>query len=215
MKIRFKISAILLPMALAGVALAAGGVGKAGLLQKVRESTEPYEPSTIPFEHWTVNVRTGDEFVDVSGKTFHVERRIPAMMQYPCDNCHGSGAVRRIVAERSTEQGSIKLSHWQIDLKHGSAVNMTCQSCHNPDDQFSLRTINGDPVSFDTSFVLCRSCHGKEGSDWAAGAHGKRLGNWGGPRIIRSCTGCHNPHEPSMPRRRPTTNAVMPTEWSK
>jgi hypothetical protein len=32
--------------------------------------------------------------------------------------------------------------------------------------------------------------------DWRAGVHGKRVGNWWGPKEYLSCVACHDPHSP-------------------
>jgi len=29
------------------------------------------------------------------------------------------------------------------------------------------------------------------------------LGGWAGPRVVQSCTGCHNPHDPLFPVKMP------------
>jgi hypothetical protein len=37
------------------------------------------------------------------------------------------------------------------------------------------------------------------------GAHGKRVTNWAGTRVVKSCTSCHDPHSPLFKKRWPKT----------
>jgi hypothetical protein len=75
-----------------------------------------------------------------------------------------------------------------------------------------LRTATGKWVSFDHSYLVCGSCHAKQLMDWAGGAHGKRLQYWHGARIIETCTGCHNPHQPRFPKHWSKTQPAATTK---
>ena len=62
----------------------------------------------------------------------------------------------------------------------------------------------------DEGTLLCSQCHYAQGEDWAAGAHGKRLVGWRGPRVVMSCTGCHDPHDPTFGTQIPSPGPRIP-----
>ena len=58
-------------------------------------------------------------------------------------------------------------------------------------------------VTFDHSYQVCAQCHARQVSDWAGGAHGKRMGGWAPPRVVAGCPACHDPHRPAWETRWP------------
>ncbi len=84
-------------------------------------------------------------------------------------------------------------SHWDIQLKHDS--DMVCADCHDRrlPDLFQGRP---EPLTLTEIPLLCGGCHSTQFKDWKGGSHGKRLSGWAQPRVIETCTQCHNPHRP-------------------
>ena len=76
----------------------------------------------------------------------------------------------------------------------------------------SLRTLNGQAVAFDHAYQVCAQCHSSQAKDWAGGAHGKRLGGWAPPRVVASCTACHDPHRPALDKRWPSRASRLLTD---
>lgn len=143
---------------------------------------------------------------------FYVEKRTNQISQFPCLNCH----------QGSLDQLKMKLgkkkSHWNIELIHASQKTIkggspqspsvgpgfvNCVTCHNPRNLDSLVSLNQKKISFNHSYQLCSQCHSRQFKDWIGGAHGKRLGGWAPPRVVKNCTSCHNPHNPKMEKRWP------------
>lgn len=170
--------------------------------------TEGHAPTVENAERWTadvevVRVRTADvttgdgEQPEVQHEgEFLVAARTPHIEQAPCTQCHGKGEVKK-------PEGSPRPAHWNITRAHGNAADLTCATCHPSDKPETLRTIHGREVDYDHSYELCGTCHFQQLEDWKGGAHGKRLGAWSGERVVQSCTGCHNPHDPTFPVRTP------------
>lgn len=145
---------------------------------------------------------TGLERVPVStGAKFFVAARISSIEQFPCSRCHD-----RSVAQMRQASGAgpdLRAAHWEVRLHHARPGVLSCSSCHlgtSPDELHSLR---GESISFDHSYEVCTQCHSRQASDWAGGAHGKRLGGWAAPRVVQTCVGCHNPHSPQLKSRWP------------
>ena len=130
---------------------------------------------------------------------FRVAERESRINQQPCARCHEK-PLRELVAR---QVGEPKKSHWQIEMKHAGEQTMSCGTCHGGKQMGELVTLRGDPVSWNQAQIVCGQCHSKQASDWAGGAHGKRLGGWAPPRVVEACTGCHNPHAPRLESRWP------------
>lgn len=133
---------------------------------------------------------------------FTVSLRIPVLEDeglYPCSDCHDGDfvvtnpTVRELVEMHDTDE---------IQLQHGGG-RFWCLTCHHSDDRDSLASLKGQPISFNESFLLCGQCHFERQQDFFKGAHGKRLGNWQGERLMEVCTGCHDPHDPAIKPRKP------------
>ena len=64
----------------------------------------------------------------------------------------------------------------------------------------ALRTLQGVrwPSTIVTRLRAVPCC---QASDWAAGAHGKRVGGWAPPRVVAGCPAGHDPHRPAWETR--------------
>ncbi len=134
----------------------------------------------------------------------YVLTRQEDLTAFPCSRCHGEplGELTR----QSTAQG--RLQHWDITLNHAGESTMTCATCHNVGENAgenvdALRTLTGQQVDFDASYLVCAQCHATQFEDWLGGAHGKQVGAWAPPRVMQGCADCHNPHAPQWDSRWP------------
>jgi hypothetical protein len=126
--------------------------------------------------------------------------RTSIMRSYPCSNCHTQPVAKLVAGKKAGE----KKSHWDIEIIHGSAEVMNCQTCHGDKNMNDLVSLTGSAILFDESYKQCRQCHTTQYADWVGGSHGKRLGGWMPPRIMNTCVSCHNPHKPAFESRWPS-----------
>lgn len=195
--------ATLLFLVTAGCGAAASPRGEAAghssLMATLRAAAEPVPD---PGVHASLLAREGQP-VEVQGfpshPPFQTIARSGAMESFPCTQCHDK-PLAGMLALRKKDQPN---SHWQVTLKHASESVMTCQSCHGTGDMDELVTLTGQRVSMDAPYQVCAQCHATQVNDWAGGAHGKRLGGWAPPRVVQTCTGCHDPHAPAIESRWP------------
>lgn len=133
---------------------------------------------------------------------------------HPCSNCHRwtKGNVTPRV---------LKQPHDDFELKHGlhGKGKFWCMTCHHLEGSGGLVTLEGEKVEFDDAYLVCSQCHVNQARDWVYGAHGKRIGNWQGPRQILNCTACHYQHRPAHAARAPMGGPVIrmglerPSHW--
>jgi Doubled CXXCH motif (Paired_CXXCH_1) len=128
---------------------------------------------------------------------FAVLARTPRIQKYPCITCHTVPLVEM------RGGGTSKRAHWDVTLQHAPAAVMACTTCHAGADLDTLRTLQGSKVAFDHSYQVCAQCHAPQASDWAGGAHGRRVGGWAPPRVVAGCPACHDPHRPAWEMRWP------------
>lgn len=191
---------------------ACGGPHHTPLLKEIEESktapAEAVEPIWVAKlkEVDTVQVR-GIE--DTSSARFNVLARSKELLHAPCRNCH----LDTFTLTAKSKAAANRRAHRDVELNHASSDVMTCATCHNYGNVDFLRKNNGESVSFDHAYQVCRSCHFQQFKDWAGGAHGKRHAFWQGPRVIRNCTGCHNPHKPAFEKRWPVTYPSIPRKY--
>lgn len=117
---------------------------------------------------------------------------------HPCGNCHEW-------AKSDPTPRSLADPHDNFELTHGmhGKGGFWCFTCHDLSGKGGLKTLEGERLEFEEAYVLCSQCHVDQARDWAFGAHGKRVGNWQGPRKIYNCTACHYQHAPEIPLREP------------
>ena len=128
---------------------------------------------------------------------FFVVARTADIQNYPCSQCH------TVPLPEMHGDGARKRAHWDVALQHAPATVMACTTCHASGNLDTLATLQGAPVAFDASYQVCAQCHARPASDWAAGAHGKRVGGWAPPRVVLGCPACHDPHRPAWGTRWP------------
>jgi len=122
---------------------------------------------------------------------FKVKLRKESQLEsYPCMDCHED-------EETNLEIRELEEEHDELTLEHGGE-RFWCLTCHQPDNRDYLRSLKNNAIDFDQSYRLCGQCHFQRQKDWFFGAHGKRMGNWLGERILYLCTECHDPHSPSI-----------------
>lgn len=139
------------------------------------------------------------------GTAFSVVARSDEIVQYPCRLCHDQPLEPRAGGDVSE-----RWAHQDVQLGHAASTGMTCATCHDHAAMDRLVLPGGERVSFDHAYRVCAQCHHREVRDWAGGAHGKRIGGWRGERVVLSCTGCHDPHDPTTPILTPDRGPSVP-----
>ena len=138
---------------------------------------------------------------EYQGGSFKVLARKQEIERYRCSSCHTGKEVRG--------KNALTLTHGNVVVNHGQEGNaLACIDCHHPEDRESLEDKKGRKIDFDHSYQLCGQCHFRQKRDWLGGAHGKRVSNWAGDRVVYSCTTCHNPHSPRFAKRFPVIYSV-------
>lgn len=115
---------------------------------------------------------------------------------FPCSECHADMEVN--------PQPRILEMHEEIveSFTHDNE-NRWCLDCHDANTRDSLRLASGKLLDFKESYKLCGQCHGDKLRDWKVGVHGKRTGDWNGPKQYLLCVHCHNPHSPHFKKLSP------------
>lgn len=122
---------------------------------------------------------------------------------YPCSECHD--------ADMETDPKPRKFDddHADIALNHGGG-RVWCLDCHDADKRDMLTRVGGTPVPFERADRVCAKCHFRQQRDFMHGAHGKRVGNWRGERVLWPCVRCHDPHAPVLAQRAPMSGPGVP-----
>ncbi len=113
---------------------------------------------------------------------------------FPCQQCHAA-------IETNPEIRDLRVHTMEFD--HGEG-RIWCLNCHDSENRDYLTTLLGDQVSLEHAHLVCGGCHGGVERDWYFGAHGKRVGNWQGERLLYGCSHCHDPHDPAIQPRAPS-----------
>jgi formate-dependent nitrite reductase cytochrome c552 subunit len=177
----------------AGSAYSAEG----GVVQAYKNAMAPFDDEkqvdaalSLPISSVQVTERS-------QGGLFRTETRKDKMQRFSCSQCHNNKPVR---VARAAE-----IAHGEIALNHGSEARpLSCYTCHNKDERDFLVTEQGTKIDMDHSYQMCGQCHFRQKNDWVGGAHGKRISYWAGERVVKNCTGCHNPHSPRFEKRWPS-----------
>jgi uncharacterized CHY-type Zn-finger protein len=141
-----------------------------------------------------------------SHPAFTTESRTDVMEEgefYPCSDCHDGVTQKPNPKIRQLEE-----EHDTLELKHGNDT-FWCLTCHNNDERDFLIGLKGERISFNEPYTLCSQCHSPRAKDFFRGGHGKRLDTWDGERVLKTCVGCHNPHEPSIKPRQPVALPLL------
>jgi len=112
-----------------------------------------------------------------------------------CERCHGE-------MQHNTNIRVLEDAPHIDSLNHGNG-RFWCLECHDEVESNKLQTPTGEKVGFADAYLVCGSCHANRQKDWYFGAHGKRVENWDGQRVILGCTNCHEPHEPTLQPYKP------------
>jgi len=145
-------------------------------------------------------------FVGNGDEPFFVQERTPQLLQFPCHSCH----LQPLLTAETNPLVDQRTMHVDINLKHAGPEVMDCWTCHDPENLDHLHMAKGAPIGMNQTHQLCAQCHFEQARDWARGAHGKRVGGWRGKRVVMSCAGCHNPHQPAIEKQWPVTFPILP-----
>ncbi len=118
-----------------------------------------------------------------------------------CVHCHGW-------RKPELTPRDLKKPHEAFQLRHGAAT-LWCHDCHHGQDVDYLLLPKGVKVGYGDAHRSCAVCHGARVRDWSRGGHGKRIGSWRGPRIIKRCSACHDAHDPAW---KPVTPYSLPRQ---
>ena len=166
-----------------------------GLIERLEHESAHAEKPDIDIELLLLEVESVQVKSDLE-IPFHTLARTDQIQKYPCSTCHENGL-------ESDKSSQLTEPHKDIELNHADPSVMSCTTCHAAENLDNLHTLTGTPVEFNHSYQVCSQCHSQEFEDWEGGAHGKRVGGWAPPRVIETCTSCHNPHDPAWDTRWP------------
>ena len=105
---------------------------------------------------------------------------------------------------------SLKKPHETLVFTHWPLPGAWCDQCHLPESPRQLILHHDQTAPFTEAHRLCNQCHATKVRDWLYGAHGKRIGNWQGPRRLLPCAACHNPHQPAWKPVVPSSPPARP-----
>ena len=186
---------VLTATATSGIVIASEG----SFLVKVKEAKNSFDSRSVPLmRKVTEESVLADEIYQ--GGSFRVLERKKKIGRYKCSSCHTDKPV--------LARNGLELTHGDVILEHGKNDRLSCIDCHHADDRDFLEDKKGNKIDYNHSYKLCGQCHFRQKSDWLGGAHGKRVTNWAGERVIFNCTECHNPHSPRFKKRFPATYSV-------
>nr|VFJ63114.1 MAG: hypothetical protein BECKDK2373B_GA0170837_111912 [Candidatus Kentron sp. DK] len=127
---------------------------------------------------------------------FEIVPRKANLRLYPCRTCH------RFLPDKPVPRKLVTALPHPNMLRHGKG-RLWCLDCHDRGNKDFLYTLRGGGANYDQEHLVCGQCHYERHRDWYFGAHGKRMNNWRGKRVIVLCSHCHNPHDPVITPRRP------------
>ena len=107
---------------------------------------------------------------------------------FPCSDCHKK-------MEINYTPRKLKEKHADLVVDHGND-RFWCTACHDGKGMDFLASKDGRPIDMDHGYLHCGECHFKAHKDWEYGVHGLRIGMWKGARVLRTCTECHDAHQP-------------------
>ena len=169
-----------------------------GVVQTYKKATAPFDDEKQVDASLALTVKSVPVTEKYQGGRFRAETRKDKMQRFKCSQCHNNKPVR---VTRAAE-----MAHGEIVLNHGSEARpLSCYTCHKKDERDFLVTEQGTQIDMDHSYQMCGQCHFRQKKDWVGGAHGKRISYWAGQRVVKNCTGCHDPHSPRFEKRWPKT----------
>ncbi len=169
-----------------------------GVVQTYKNATAPFDGEKQVDASLALTVKSVPVTEKYQGGRFRTETRKDKIQRFSCSQCHNNKPVR---VTRAAE-----MAHGEIVLNHGSEARpLSCYTCHKKDERDFLETEQGTKIDMDHSYQMCGQCHFRQKKDWVGGAHGKRISHWAGQRVVKNCTGCHDPHSPRFKKRWPAT----------
>ena len=169
-----------------------------GVVQIYKNATAPFDDEKQVDASLALTVKSVPVTEKYQGGRFRTETRKDKIQRFKCSQCHNNKPVR---VTRAAE-----MAHGEIVLNHGSEARpLSCYTCHKKDERDFLETEEGTQIDMDHSYQMCGQCHFRQKKDWVGGAHGKRISYWAGQRVVKNCTGCHDPHSPRFKKRWPAT----------
>ncbi len=172
---------------------------KQSFLDKVKAVDKEFDSRTVQVQPITLPTVLAKE--EGQNGPFRVLARKQEIERFKCSSCHSGKEVKA--------NNAFSLTHGNVVINHGQEGNgLTCIDCHHPQDRDALEDKKGNKIDYDHSYQLCGQCHFRQKRDWLGGAHGKRVSNWAGDRVVFNCTTCHNPHAPRFAKRFPATYSV-------
>lgn len=169
-----------------------------GVVQIYKNATSPFDDQKQVDAVQPLPVNSVQVTERYLGGRFWTETRKDKMRRFSCSQCHNNKPV--------TIRRAAEVAHGDIVLVHGSESRpLSCYTCHKKDERDFLVTEQGMKVDMDHSYQMCGQCHFRQKKDWVGGAHGKRISYWAGQRLVKNCTGCHDPHSPLFKKRWPAT----------
>ncbi len=179
--------------------------GYHSVMDKIEGEGKSYKGVSVSSESYIDHIKTME--ITTGEHTFLIPERKSKIKSYKCTECHAKPL------KETQLTGSAKKAHWDIGIVHADKNTMNCISCHNGDVMDELKSLTGNPIDFNNSYILCSQCHTKQFKDWEGGAHGKRIGGWAPPRAALTCVNCHNPHDPHIASKWPVRyNSVKAEE---
>ncbi len=169
-------------------------------LSEVKKSEKKFDNRLVPLDKQVIpeSVLAKDKH---QSESFRVLARKKMIGRYKCSSCHTGKLV-------TVKQG-LELTHGNVLLEHGQEGQaLSCVDCHHYEEKDFLEDKKGRKIDFDHSYQLCGQCHFRQKRDWIGGAHGKRVSNWAGDRVVYNCATCHDPHSPRFKKRFPATYSV-------
>jgi len=170
------------------------------VIERIQSADEPFDNLQVESVREPTG-RTVAALETYQGGSFRVLARKEFIKRFRCSVCHTKKPVL-------VQDGAL-FTHSDIRIKHGRAgSSLVCTECHHAEERDFLADSQGKKIDFDHSYELCGKCHFRQKRDWIGGAHGKREVYWAGERVVRNCTGCHNPHSPAFPEKMPATYSL-------
>jgi len=169
-----------------------------GVVQTYKNATVPFDDQKQVDAVQPLAVNSVQVTERYQGGRFWTETRKDKLQRFSCSQCHNN---KPVTARRAAE-----VAHGDVILNHGSQDRpLSCYTCHKKDERDFLITEEGTKIDMDHSYQMCGQCHFRQKKDWVGGAHGKRISYWAGQRVVKNCTGCHDPHSPLFKKRWPVT----------
>lgn len=194
-----RLSVVIFSVALAVMATGCNEFAEhAGVTTAVQEAVAPFHGEEILDMVSPVSDKTVPVVDSYRESIFHVVVRKDDIKRFKCSSCHITGTP--------PVNDTAGIVHGNIERMHGKKSDpLACFTCHMENERDFLLSEKGEKIDLDHSYQLCGRCHFRETNDWIGGAHGKRISNWAGPRVVQNCTYCHNPHAPKIPSQWPAT----------